>query len=257
MKTSVGLTLSLSFGFCNENKKLFLPLLSSMYLVYFLSIILNNFFYQDIEEILSTQYLTLGEKSTLIYDVPSFLPPQFSEAFLSLFKGDIFAPFTSFFMGLIYIFGVAVLLLSVESMYKGTKSSYQSFFKIFLRVVISSIATVFLIVLGFMAYVIPGFILIYILFYVIPESTSKTDSLFLNIKKGVLLVIKNPDYTVGLLAVITAAIFSLNYILLYLNEIGILGDGGLFLDIIFILIRGVVYTWALVSNMISYLRLES
>ncbi len=257
MKTSVGLTLSLSFGFCNENKKLFLPLLISMYLVYFLSILLNNFFYKDIEEILNTQYLTLGEKSTLIYDVPSFLPPQFSEVFLALFKGDLIAPFTSFFMGLIYILGVAVLLFLVESMYKGTKNNYRSFFKVFLRVAITSIVTVFLVVLGFMAYVVPGFIMIYILFYVVPDSASKEGSLFLSIKKGVLLVIKNPNYTLGILAVISATIFSLNYILLYLNEIGVLGDGRLMLDILFILIRGVVYTWALVSNMVAYLSLES
>lgn len=257
MKTGVGQTLAISFGFCNENKKLFIPTLLSMYIVYFLSVFLNNYFYDDIENMLSTQYLTIGEKSTFIYDIPSFLPPQFSEIFLFLFKGDVLAPFTSFFMGMIYIFGVAVLFFLVEAMYRGKKIDYRVFLKSFPKIVISSILTVFLIVIGIMAYVVPSIFLIYLLFYVVPESTSSTDSLFTNIKNGILLVFKNPDYTLGLLAVITATIFSLNYILLYLNDIGILGERGIILDLFFIMIRGIVYTWALISNMVSYIRLES
>jgi hypothetical protein len=257
MKTGVGQTLSISFGFCNENKKLFIPTLLSMYTVYFLSVILNNYFYDDIDQMLNTQYLTLGEKSTFIHDIPSFLPPQFSENFLFLFKGDLLAPFTSFLLGMIYVFGVAVLFFLVESMYRGKDISYLGFLKAFPKIVISSILTVILIVLGAMAYVLPGIILVYLLFYVVPESTSRADSLFTNIKNGILLVFKHPDYTLGLLAVITATIFSLNYILLHLNDIGMLGEGSIFLDLIFILIRGIVYTWALVSNMVSYIRLES
>ncbi len=257
MKTGVGQTLAISFGFCNENKKLFIPTLLSMYIVYFLSVFLNNFFYHDIENMLDTQYLTIGEKSTFIYDIPSFLPPQFSEIFLVLFKGDVLAPFTSFLMGMIYIFGVAVLFFLVEAMYQGKKINYSIFLRSFPKIVISSILTVFLIVLGIMAYVVPGIFLVYLLFYVVPESTSSADSLFKNIKNGILLVLKNPDYTLGLLAVITATIFSLNYILIHLNDLGVFGEGSIFLDLFFILIRGILYTWALISNVIAYLRLES
>ncbi|KYC44449.1 MAG: hypothetical protein APG12_01577 [Candidatus Methanofastidiosum methylothiophilum] len=257
MKTGVGQTLAISFGFCNENKKLFIPTLLAMYIVYFLSVFLNNYFYHDIDKMLSTQYLTLGEKSTFISDVPSFLPPQFSEIFLFLFKGDLFAPFTSFLMGMIYISGVAVLFFLVESMYRNKKIESILFLKSFPKIVISSILTVILIVLGIMAFVLPGIFLVYLLFYVVPESTSSGDSLITNFKKGIYLVFKHPDYTLGLLAVITATLFSLNYILLHLNDLGLLGDRGIFLDLFFIFIRGVVYTWALVSNMVSYIRLES
>ena len=257
MKTGVGQTLAISFGFCNENKKLFIPTILSMYIVYFLSVFLNNYLYHDIENMLDTQYLTLGEESTFVYDIPSFLPPQFSEIFLVLFKGDVLAPFTSFLMGIIYILGVAFLFFSVESMYRGNEINYRARLKSFPKIFISSVLTVILIVLGIMAYVVPGIFLVYIFFYVIPESTSSADSLFTNIKKGILLVLKNPDYTLGLLAVITATIFSLNYILIHLNGLGLLGERGLFLDLFFILIRGILYTWALVSNMVAYLRLES
>ncbi|MCC7573650.1 MAG: hypothetical protein KO464_09760 [Candidatus Methanofastidiosum sp.] len=257
MKTGVGQTLAISFGFCNENKKLFIPILASMYVVYFLSAFLNNYFYHNIDQILNTQYLTLGETSTFFEDIPSFLPPQFSEVFLFLFKGDLLAPFTSFLMGMIYIFGISIVFFLVESMYRNKKIYYKTFFKSFPKIVISSIVTVALIVIGTMAYVLPGIILIYFLYYVIPESTSSSDSLFSSIKKGILLVFKNPDYTLGLLAVITATIFSLNYILLYLNDLGILGERGILLDIFFILIRGVVYTWSVISNMVAYLRLEN
>ena len=257
MKTSVGQTLAISFGFCNENKKLFIPTLLSMYIVYFLSVFLNNFFYHDIDKMLNTQYLTLGEKSTFFSDMPSFLPPQFSEVFLFLFKGDLLTPFTSFLMGMIYIVGVAILFFLVESMYRGKKINYTTFFKSFPKIVISSILTVILIVIGIIAYVLPGIFLVYLFFYVVPESTSSKDSLFTNIKKGISLVFKNPDYTLGLLAVITATIFSLNYILLHLNDLGLLGERGILLDLFFILIRGIVYTWALISNMVAYLRLES
>lgn len=257
MKTGVGQTLAISFGFCNENKRLFIPTLVSMYIAYFLSVFLNNYFYQDIENMLDTQYLTLGEKSTFVYDIPSFLPPQFSEIFLLLFKGDVLAPFTSFFLGMVYVSGVAVLLFSVESMYLGKRIGHREFLKVYPKIVISSLFTVFLIVLGIMAYVVPGIILVYLLFYVVPESTSSAESIFKNIKNGILLVFKNPDYTLGLLAVITATIFSFNYILIYLNDLGFLGERGLFLDLFFILVRGIIYTWALVTNMVSYLRLES
>ena len=257
MKTGVGQTFAISFGFCNENKKLFIPTLLSMYIVYFLSVFLNNYFYHDIDQMINTQYLTLGEKSTFFKDIPSFLPPQFSEIFLFLFKGDLLAPFTSFLMGMIYIFGVAILFFLVESMYRGKKIKYRSFLKSFPKIVISSMLTVILIVLGIMAYTLPGIFLIYLLFYVVPESTSSRDSLFTSIKKGILLVFRNPDYTLGLLAVITATIFSLNYILLHLNDLGVLGERGILLDLFFILIRGIVYTWALMSNMVAYLRLES
>ncbi|KYC48841.1 MAG: hypothetical protein AMQ22_01828 [Candidatus Methanofastidiosum methylothiophilum] len=257
MKTGVGQTLAISFGFCNENKKLFIPTLLSMYIVYFFSLFLNNYFYHNIDQILNTQYLTLGEKSTFFKDIPSFLPPQFSEVFLFLFKGDLLAPFTSFLMGMIYIVGVAILFFLVESMYRGKKINYNTFLKSFPKIVISSIVTVVLIVIGIMAYVLPGIFLVYILYYVVPESTSRRDSLFTSIKNGISLVYKNPDYTLGLLAVITATIFSLNYILLHLNDLGVLGERGIILDLFFILIRGIVYTWALISNMVAYLRLES
>lgn len=257
MKTRVGQTLAISFGFCNENKKLFIPTLLSMYIVYFISLFLNNYFYHDIDQILNTQYLTLGEKSTFFKDIPSFLPPQFSEVFLILFKGDLLAPFTSFLMGMIYIVGVAILFFLVESMYRGRKINYNAFLKSFPKIVISSILTVIIIVIGIMAYVLPGIFLVYIFYYVVPESTSSRDSLFNSIKKGISLVYKNPDYTLGLLAVITATIFSLNYILLHLNDLGVLGERGIILDLFFILIRGIVYTWALISNMVAYLRLES
>lgn len=257
MKTSVGQTLAISFGFCNENKKLFIPLISSMYLVYFLSVFLNNFFYHQIEDILSTEYLTLGEKSTLIENIPSFLPPQFSEIFFVLVKGDILAPISSFLLGLIYIIGVAILLFSVESLYTGNKVQPNRFLRSLPNIVLSSIVTVLLIVLGIMIYVLPGIILIYLLFYIVPESTSDQKASLSSIKKGLYLVIKNPDYTLGLLSVITATIFSLNYILIYLNDLGIFGNRGILLDILFIFIRGALYTWAVTSNMVSYLRLES
>ena len=257
MKTRVGQTLAISFGFCNENKKLFIPTLASMYVVYFLSLFLNNYFYHDIDKMLNTQYLTLGEKSTFFSDMPSFLLPEFSEVFLFLFKGDLLTPFTSFLMGMIYIFGVAILFFLVESMYRGKKINYTNFFKSFPKIVISSILTVILIVIGIIAYVLPGIFLVYLFFYIVPESTSSKDSLFTNIKKGISLVLKNPDYTLGLLAVITATIFSLSYILLHLNDLGVLGEGGILLDLFFILIRGIVYTWALISSMVAYIMLES
>ena len=38
--------------------------------------------------------------------------------------------------------------------------------------------------------------------------------------------------------------------------LGVLGERGILLDLFFILIRGIVYTWALISNMVAYLRLE-
>ena len=257
MKTGVGQTLAISFGFCNENKKLFVPTILSMYIVYFLAVFLNNYFYHDIDKMLNTQYLTLGEKSTFFSDMPSFLPPQFSEVFLFLFKGDLLTPFTSFLMGMIYIVGVAILFFLVESMYRGKKINYSTFFRSFPKIVISSILTVILIVIGIVAYVLPGIFLVYLFFYVVPESTSSNNSLFTDIKKGISLVFKNPDYTLGLLAVITATIFSLNHILLHLNDLGFLGERGILLDLFFILLRGIVYSWALISNMVAYLRLES
>ncbi|NMC75782.1 MAG: hypothetical protein GYA60_00560 [Candidatus Methanofastidiosa archaeon] len=257
MKTSVGQTLSISFGFCNENKKLFIPILFSMYLVYFLSVFLNNYFYNDIDYIFNTEYLTLGERSTLIENVPSFLPPQFSEIILVILKGDLFISLSSLFMGIIYISGVALLLFLVESMYKKRKLEYKNFLKSLPKIIFISIATVILIVLGIMIYIFPGILLIYILFYIVPESTCKDDNIFINFKNGLLLVFQHPDYTLGLLSVITATIFSLNYILIYLNDLGALGNRGILLDLFFILIRGVLYTWAVTSNMVAYLRLEN
>jgi len=257
MKTSVGQTLAVAFGFCNENKKIFLPILVSMYLVYSLSVLLNNFFYHDIENILSTEYLTLGEKSTLIENIPSFLPPQYSEIFIALIKGDILAPVSSFIMGLIYIIGIAILLFLVQSMYTGQKIKFKYLLKSLPKIIFYSVLSIILIVIGLMVYVLPGLILIYVLFYVVSESTSNKNSFFNIIKSGVYLVIKHPDYTLGLLSVITATIFSLNYILIYLNDLGIFGGRGVILDILFIFIRGIVYTWAVTSNMVSYLMLES
>ncbi len=257
MKTSVGQTLGISFGFCNENKKIFIPILSSMYIVYFLSVFLNNYFYHDLDNLLTTEYLTLGEKSTLIENIPSFLPPQFSEIILVLLKGDILTPFSSFIMGMIYVIGVAFLLFSLESVYKKKKIQYNFFLRVLPKIIMSSILTVILIVLGIMIYVLIGILLIYVLFYVVPESTSCKDKFFTNIKNGISLVFKNPDYTLGLLSVVTATIFSLNYILIYLNDLGLLGSRGIVLDLFFILIRGILYTWAVTSNMLAYLMLES